>query len=497
MQLQFQKQEVSCLQNLLTRVHTLEQTQEVTVGEGRDGGEILGVWGQVLLRTKERQGDRLLITGGILAWVLLAGAEGQEPECLDAWIPFRLDWDLPADAADGTDRILPVLSGIDARWTGAGKLLIRAGISALAECWQSDKIAVPQPADVPEDVALQRRRWPVWLPREAGEKTFSLEESLHLPASAPAVERVLYYRMDPGITDRKVLGNKIVFRGNGNLHLCWLCPEGKVHSWDCELPFSQYAELEDSYSPDARAEVLPVVTRLELGQSETGEWMLQAGFTGQYLVEDRQMLETVTDAFSPRRDITMERQDLPLPVVLDSRREMLSGEEPLSMGSNEATDMAVLTDLPRISRQGDQAVLEVPQRAQLLWYDHDGTLRGTSHRWSQSVEMGAGEDGAMMALTGPARIRLRPGMEGAMLDTELPVTIRTMDVTGLPAVVELTLGELRQPDPQRPSLILRRAGTDTLWDLARQSGSTVEAIRRANGLEGEPEPNKMLLIPVI
>ena len=497
MQLQFQKQDIPCLRNLLTRVQTLEQTQEVAVEEGRDGGDILGVWGQVLLRTKERQGDRLLITGGVMAWVLLAGEAGTEPDCLDAWIPFRLDWDLPGDEAHGADRILPVLSGIDARWTGAGKLLIRAGISALAECWQRSQVPVPRPAEVPEDVALQKRRWPVWLPREAGEKTFSQEETLTMPSTHPPVEKILYSRFCPEITDRKVLGNKIVFRGTGHLHLFWLCPEGKVHSWDCELPFSQYAELEDSYTPDARVDVLPVVTRLELGQSENGEWVLQAGLTGQYLVEDRQLLETVTDAFSPRREVAVERQDLPLPVVLDSRREMLAGEESLSLGADGAADAAVLADLPRILRQGDRAVLEVPQRAQLLWYDDGGTLRGASHRWNRSMELGAGEDGVLTALPGPVRTRLRPGMEGAMLETELPVTIRTMDGTGLPAVTELTLGDLRQPDPQRPSLILRRAGKDSLWDLARRSGSTEEAIRRSNGLEGEPDPDRMLLIPVV
>ena len=497
MQLQFHKEEVPCLRNLLTRVQTLEQTQEVTVEEGRDGAEILGIWGQVLLRTKERQGDRLRITGGIPVRVLLGGAEGQEPACLETWIPFRLDWDLPGDAGEGTDRVLPVLASLDARWTGAGKLLIRAGISALAECWQASVAALPHPVDVPEDVALQTQRWPVWLPREVGEKTFSLEETLSLPSSEPAVEKILYYRLSPGITDRKVVGNKVVFRGNAGLHLCWLCAGGKVHSWDVELPFSQYAELTGSYSPDARTQVLSAVTRLELEKSETGELILQAGLTGQYLVEERQLLETVTDAYSPRRSVETVQENLAVPAVLEERREMLHAEQALPLELGGAADMAVLTDLPRMGRQGDRTTMEVPQRCRILYYDDQGILRGTEHRWSQSLELESGENSRITALPEPARTRLLPGMEGAVLDAELPLTLRTQAGTGLPAVTALTLGEAVQPDPGRPSLILRRAGTDTLWELARRSGSTVEAICRANGLEGEPEPERMLLIPVI
>jgi len=52
------------------------------------------------------------------------------------------------------------------------------------------------------------------------------------------------------------------------------------------------------------------------------------------------------------------------------------------------------------------------------------------------------------------------------------------------------------PDPNRPSLIVRRAGANRLWDIAKDSGSTVEAIQKVNGLQGEPAPDQMLLIPV-
>jgi hypothetical protein len=36
-----------------------------------------------------------------------------------------------------------------------------------------------------------------------------------------------------------------------------------------------------------------------------------------------------------------------------------------------------------------------------------------------------------------------------------------------------------------------------LWEIARSCGSTVDAIRKVNGVEGELEEDQMLLIPVI
>ena len=63
-------------------------------------------------------------------------------------------------------------------------------------------------------------------------------------------------------------------------------------------------------------------------------------------------------------------------------------------------------------------------------------------------------------------------------------------------VSSMELGEPTPKDPNRPSLLLCRAGDAGLWELAKGSKSTMEAIARANGLEGEPQKGQMLLIPV-
>ena len=63
-------------------------------------------------------------------------------------------------------------------------------------------------------------------------------------------------------------------------------------------------------------------------------------------------------------------------------------------------------------------------------------------------------------------------------------------------ITGLELGEIRELDPQRPSLILCRRGKRGLWEVAKGSGSSIEAIRAANGLDEDPDETQMLLIPV-
>lgn len=498
MKQQFEKRDISCLRCALSQVQNLEQTQEVRLPEGMSGiARILSCWGQVILRSKEWQGDSVRMTGGVMVWVLYEGEDGSGVKIMDSWIPFRMDWDLPDGSREGTVRIRPLLRMADARLISAGKVLVRAGIGILAECWTDHTAQLSRSGEMPADVELLQSSWPVRLPKEAGEKVFELEEDLSIPSSAPAVDKLLYYRMEPQVTDRKVMGNRIVFRGNGNLHVLYACEDGQLHSWDFELPFSQYAELEQGHSADAQADVMMAVTRLELENDDEGKLHLKAGLTGQYLVDDREMLETVEDAYSPYRMLDVQREELSLPALLDSRRENIYGEQTIPVHADVVADTAFLPDFPRQRREGDSVTLEQPGMVQMLYYDEEGRLQSASQRWEGELSLKADEAANISAQPLGGQPQILPGSDSVTIRSEVPVQITSSAGQGLPMVTGLELGERTEPDPQRPSLILRRAGRDRLWDLARDSGSTVSAIRQANGLEADPEPGRMLLIPVV
>ena len=82
-------------------------------------------------------------------------------------------------------------------------------------------------------------------------------------------------------------------------------------------------------------------------------------------------------------------------------------------------------------------------------------------------------------------------MRGEMRLQELTDTISRM-----PVLAGMEVGELTKKDPARPSLILRRLGQESLWDVAKSCRTTVSAIQDANNLTDECAPNKMLIIPI-
>ena len=112
------------------------------------------------------------------------------------------------------------------------------------------------------------------------------------------------------------------------------------------------------------------------------------------------------------------------------------------------------------------------------------------------MRIAADENSELSAMPGVAQVQTGLGSGGVQMKLELPMDISSTADQGFSMVTGVEQGECRAKDPGRPSLILRRSGTKRLWDIAKDSGSTVEAIRQANGIQGEPAPGQMLLIPV-
>ncbi len=494
MEIAFQKKEFPCLTAAVNEVQNAEQTQELRLPDGMpDVGKVLCAWGQTILRGKEWRSDSLTVSGGMLMWVLYAPEDGSECRIVDGWLPFQMRWQLPSDAPEGSIRVVPLTRFADARSVSPRKLMLRAGIGILAQGWVPTKLERWESGSVPEQVELLIRRYPIRLPREAGEKQFSMDEELSL---GEKLDSILYYTLRPDILEQKVLGGKIAFRGNGNLHVLGKNAEGAVIAQDFQLPFSQFAELHESYDPDAQTDVVCAVTNLEVEQEE-GTLRVRCTIAAQYLVDQITLVEVVADAYAPGRELKMEMKTLEAPAILEKRTETVSSEASLQTDSAQSDDVSFLPDFPRQYREEGGVTLEIPGTVQVLCQDEDGTLRAISSRWEGKLTRPAGEDTVLTAVpTTPPAPQITVSGGKTALRAELPLTLTTTGGQGIPMVTALELGEDTQPDPQRPSLILKRAGTDSLWELAKKTGSTVAAIRCVNKLQDEPKPNQMLLIPV-
>ena len=134
MQMQFEQQSVRCLRQAIRKTAQQEATQEIRLDEEMpDIADVLGCWGQVLLRSKQWRGTDMQISGGVMVWALYRPEDGSMPQWVNGWIPFQADFDFNREEKDGVIRVLPQIVSVDARSTSARKLLVRAQIQLQTE----------------------------------------------------------------------------------------------------------------------------------------------------------------------------------------------------------------------------------------------------------------------------------------------------------------------------------------------------------------------------
>ena len=496
MEMQFDRASVAYLKKLTGQLRSQEQTLEVRLPDGMpDIGRVLGAWGQVIVRSKEWNGDAMTVSCGVMAWVLYTPEDEEGVRSVESWLPFAMKWELPDTRYDGKILVSCLLRNVDARSISARKLMVRASLSALGEAWMPDKANVAIPESLPEDVELLMAEYPLLLPREAGEKAFSLEEELTLPDGVKA-EKLLYYSFQPEIVDKKVMAGKVVFRGVGRLHMLCRGENGKLMPLDYELPFSQYGDLDGEYDGEPTVSLCPCVTGLDLSVGENGLLQVKAGLLGQYVLCERTVLSLAEDAYSPRRSIVPIVEELRLPAVLEQTARTIHAEQTAQTEVNQVVDTIFLPVYSQPERTASGLRFPLPGQFQTLYYDGEGKLGGAAVTWEGEWEMNADENAAIdMYLQSTGNPQAVAGMD-LCLRGELSAAVTVTAGQGLPMIVGMEMGELAKPNADRPSVILCRKGDRRLWDIAKQTGSTVAAIKTANCLEEEPEQDRVLLIPV-
>ncbi len=492
--MQWNKTPCAFLQQKVRAVQNQEQTQEVRLPEGMpDIGRVLCTWGQSLLRSKQWQSDHMMVTGGVTGFVLYEPEDGGAPRMVQCWLPFQAKWSFPDSKHEGIIRCRSVVRSMDARTLSSRKMMVRCTVGLLGEALEAASTDIYIPTEVPEDVELLTNSYPVRLPSEAGELLVNMDEAIDLPGA----KELIAWDLEPVITEENVVGQRVVFKGSARLHLVYMGEDDRIHSGYYDLPFAQYAQLDQDHDKEAEVATMLEVSGLEPELTED-QVQVKAGLVAQYMIYDQHLLQLAQDAYSPYRTVDPAMEMLELPVLLEQLQRPLEAQGSLESAVSQVVDTRAYPDHPVQFRQEKGLSVEVPGAIQVLGYDAEGKLQAATENWAASLELPAGQGCqvcSQVAQMGP----VQTNVAGGQMTYRLPMQLQldTICQQAFPMMTGLQLGELAERDPERPSLILRRAEDMDLWAIAKACGSTVEAIKKANGLASDPSPDQMLLIPVV
>ena len=488
MEMEFEQKLIRFLCRTAWGEKTVEETAEIKLpAQEVQPEQILGTWGQVCLTEKHWSDGAVAVSGGVNAWVLLQTDEGVQ--CIAGWVPFRQGWELHETQRDGKVIIRAGLKGVDARMTGAGKLIITAQVSLFLQALEPCAVNRYEAPQLPEDIYLQKKTVAVNVPMEAGEKRMSVEEAV---SAAGPVAEVLYHRTEPVTEECRVMGDKLVFRGAVEVHALCRGENGGLMSVRETVPVSQYIQLDGEYGSAALADVIPAVLSSEAEKDENGNVVFRADVLWQYVLHDALEVDAVTDAYSNRRAVETDLTQLCIPTLRAWDEVKQETACAFTAENSGVVDQCVLAGCADWDERTGKLRQEGAVR--MLYLDGEGKAQSAVLPFETETALDQDGDGyAVVAWQKPSEV---------LCESKGEIQVRTgygmyfMEDRCVPCCKALAAADEAERKEQRPCLILRRAGTEELWQLAKASGSSETAIRIANGFEGEPEKGRMLLIPV-
>lgn len=482
--------------------HTMfsqEETLESIVPDAfPDIARVVSASGRAFLKDKELGEGVLRLTGTAKVTVLYI-PEGEElPRALEVSIPFQCQRDDPKFHAGCPVQADVQAASADARTINPRKLLARVSVAVWAAAYDRECRELSADLTVGEGEGLQKLIEPrkCCVIPDVAEKGFTFSDVLRPPASRPELEELLLYRAELGTADAKFIGRKLVLKGDVQLSVVYRSG-GEICQARFELPYSQILDIGEP--PDEAEPEVAVTIKSADCRAREGELEVALELLAQAAVWERRSINLIADAYCVGRPIDVERAPVRLCTMAErsARRELgrklCESGIPAKQVLDCAASVSSLAGAP--AEGGMEFTAQVS--ASILYLSEDDALCGVEADIPVAcrVDVPAGCECACrcrpvgectaVPVTGGLEVRFEAEFSWSITREE-----QAACVTGVKP------GEARDAGP-RPSVVIRRMERgESLWDIAKSCGSTVDDIRCANTLPGEEAAaGTLLLIP--
>ena len=465
---------------------------------------ICGTEGLVCLGDRAVGEGRLTVSGSVRA-VLLYLPDGEEGlRRMEVELPFTCLVEHPALTPDWRIVAVPRVQGADARLLNPRKVLVRVSLAVQVQGCAPMETELCAGVRAPEEAGIQQ----LVEPCEAcavvcvGEKPFTFSDELSLPGSKPEGEELLKCRAVMRCGESKVIGNKLIFKGESQVQLLYRTTAGELSTAEYELPFSQIMEVAGA-GEDSVCDVEVVLTSLDcsLDRDDGRTISISMGLLAQAVVRDRRTLELLTDVYSTAYPLAAESCACTIRQLADHGEKETAVREILETGmlARDAADACLSIGAVTQNREGNRLTLTAEANVTVLYRTEDGAYSSVTRTIPVSCPLELPEDASCAcraACTAPVfAVPTAGGIEVRFSLGFSSTALTGRTVAGVSAVrLDETAARERE---DRPSIVLRMVGAgERLWDIAKSYGTTALDIMQANDLEEEQATEgRLLLIP--
>lgn len=472
--------------------------------------KILRCFCRPVITGMQAAGDKLTVDLNCMIRVYYLGSD-KNIRCVEQKLPYTKSCDLRSSVSDPVVDAAARADYINCRAVNQRRFEIRCAVSISCRVFSRTQAEV---IDGAQGCGIQLKSSQSDVTQIMSDTTrqFSMHEDLQLAAQKPPVQSVIRQDCCCRIGDYKVVGGKVILKGELVVHLLYQ-PENegaRPEIMEYALPVSQIVDA-DGVDEESVCDVALDVIQCEFTPKPNldGESRLIAmdcTLGARVRAHRRQKLGLVTDCYSTEYECRMERAPiccLNLVKVADERLVHKCGLD-MDDGADTVLDLFCLVTDASSRAEAGAVVAVVKLLIGLFACTPDGDIvyREQAEECEIRIPVDSGGDG-LLFFPHAQVLSCSFSMAGTQaIDCRVEVAVcGCVYALMRPKVAVALTCDTENPKERGTdaSLVIYYAeGGEDVWEIAKRYNTSIEAVMAENGLDTSTLPEKkMLLIPII
>ena len=475
----------------LARISTCAETADSIVPDTfPDIGRVVCAYGTTAVKDQTPQSGRLLISGAVQVTVLYEPENGGGLRCLSVPVSFAHIEECEGLDAEAVCAVDCHAAAVDAAAVNSRKLSVSVQLCFAIEGYCKTECEVTETVDMPQ-IELLSTMQTVTLVDHAREYPITILDDVNMQDASGL--SLLHTSCMMRTSECRAMHGKVVLKGEASVQCLALQEDDAVRVLTSSTPFTQILEMPDAEEGDA---VGAQITVREADCRLEADGLLSYTVSAHAVIALRRTkaVRRIDDLYLPGKSLRLQEDKTMLhsmPPVVPFSAEATETLQTAQHVSHVVSASAYCCGAKR-SAEGD---LQITAATQILYLGDDQRLCALQRMLPLTMSCTAVGEVSQIELSARASSAGEKGMLLAVTASGMAAAEERCPFRHITAV-EM---EERQQNNSGVTLLLRYVGPEQqLWDIAKDCGTTIEAIRRANELAAETASvsDTMLLIPI-
>ena len=464
----------------------------------------IGTSGVACIYKKEVQDDKVRIDGNIATYIMyLPDGVEENVRGLNTSLDFSETISVPNCRA-GMEVVLQAkVKAIECRVINGRKIGIKASLEVNLKVYDKDEVEVVNDIMNQDSIQMLKEDLKVNSLLGMGETKIYGKDTVQIDAIDNLAE-ILKVSFCLGERDVKVSYNKVLTKAEVQMKILYLTEDNRVGHVSCKIPlvgFIDIPNVSEENACDVNYEIRNVVIKPNAQDEHSIYIEIEVGVECQ--VYEEKQINLIQDLYSPTQKLSFEKKQVMTMSEKQMKKETKQIREKLNLKYIEGKNLIDVDTVPvilkenkinsKILYEGELELtflfannsLQMEKREAKIPFEYviDGLQNGETLNTNTEIEM-ANED---FVIQDGGDVSCNIDMQ---MDTNL---YRTANMNIMDSIDEQ--GEAEEQDYSVIIYIVKKG--DTLWNIAKKFGSTVDNIVRTNGIEDANViyPGQKLFIP--